>query len=359
MHTQPSQDQSYYAGLDAHQVYVVAAVVDKQGTVRYEARVPTAAPAELLATLAPFHSPRHPLAVVVESSPFWPWLYDLLVPQGMDFHLAHAQELEAIATAARKSDQRDARLLARMLAAGLVPEAYPKPPARREQACLVRHRAALVRHRTMLANRIHGQLHATGLALPRERLLRQATRAWLRETAGPRLGPEQRRLVESHWRLVRRLTRLIQQLDPAIAAAAAADPAAVLLATVPGIGPYRSLLLAAELLPMTRYASEGKFVGYAGLAPVTRRSADTVRRGPLPAAANRWVRGALISTVPTHLRWAPESRLSRYYARQQERLGWQKARVATARQLARTIYHMLLTGEVWREAPREAPAALG
>lgn len=355
MHTQPSQDQSYYAGLDAHQVYVVAAVVDKQGTLRHEARVPTTAPTDLVATLAPFHSPKHPLAVVVESCPFWPWLYDLLVPQGMAFHLAHAQQLEAIATAARKSDQRDARLLARMLAGGLIPEAYPKPPAQRERACLVRHRAALVRYRTMLANRIHSQLHAVGLALPRERLLRRATRPWLTATAWPVFSVEQRRLVQSHWALIRGLTQLIQRLDPAIAAAAAAEPAAVLLATIPGIGPYRSLLLATELLPLTRYASVGKFVGYAGLAPITRGSADTVRHGPLPNAANRWVRGALVSTIPTHLRCAPESRLSQYYARQKARLGWQIARVATARQLARTIYHMLATGECWRETP--APAA--
>lgn len=352
----PAPDQSYYAGLDAHQAYVVVAVVDKQGTVVHRASIRTTESARLVDTLAPYHTPSRPLAVVVETCPFWPWLYDLLVPCGMDFHLAHAQELEAIAKAARKSDQRDARLLARMLAGGLIPPAYAKPPAQREQACLVRHRAALVRHRTMLANRIHSQLHAVGLALPRERLLRATTRSWLRETAGPVLRPEQRRLVQSHWRLLRRLTRMIQHLDGVIATAAAAHPAAVLLATIPGIGAYRSLVLATELLPMTRYASEGKFVGYAGLAPITRRSADTMRHGPLPNAANRWVRGALISTIPTHLRYAPDSRLSQYYARQKERLGWQIARVATARQLARVIYHMLRTGECWREPPAPVPA---
>lgn len=350
----PSPDQSYYAGLDAHQAYVAVAVVDKQGAVVQHGSVRTTEPTRLVAMLAPYHSPPHPLRVVVESCPFWPWLYDLLVPCGMDFQLAHAQELEAIARAARKSDARDARLLARMLAGGLIPQAFPKPPAQREQACLLRHRAALVRHRTMLANRIHTQLHAVGLALPRERLLRRATRTWLREIAGPVLRPEQRRLIQSHWHLIRRLTRLIQQLEPVIAAAAAAHPAAVVLATIPGIGAYRSLLLATELLPMTRYASAGKFVGYAGLAPITQRSADTVHHGPLPNAANRWVRGALVSTIPTHLRCAPESRLSQYYARQKARLGWQVARVATARQLARVIYHMLRSGECWRAAP--APA---
>jgi transposase len=238
-----------------------------------------------------------------------------------------------------------------MLAGGLIPQAYPKPRAERNTATLLRHRAALIRMRTMLANRIHGHLHAAGLALPRERLLRQATRAWLETTAWPVLAPEPRLLVRTHWGLLRYLTRLITSLDRRIRVAAAASPAAQLLATIPGIGPYRSLLLATELLPLTRYASVHKFVGYAGLAPTTRRSADTVRYGSLPRAANRWVRGALVSAIPTHLRHAPDSRLSQYYARQKERLGWQIARVATARQLARIIYAMLATGECWREAP--------
>lgn len=355
MHPSPVSNQSYFAGLDAHQASIVVAVVDPQGRAVHQASVPTSAPVRLVETLTPYHTAAHPLAVVVETCPFWPWLYDLLVPQGMQFHLAHAQELEAIARASRKSDQRDAALLARMLAGGLIPPAYPKPPDQREQACLLRHRAALVRHRTMLANRIHSQLHAAGLVLPREQLLRRATRTWLRESAGPVLRPEQRRLVESHWRLVWRLTRMIHHLDAVIATAAAAHPAAVLLATIPGIGAYRGLLLATELLPMTRYPSEGKFVGYAGLAPITRRTAATVRHGPLPSGANRWVRGALVSAIPTHLRYAPTSRLSQYYQRQKARLGWQVARVATARQLARVIYQMLRTGETWREP--EPPVA--
>ena len=339
---------AYFAGLDAHEEYVVIAVVDKTGTLVHEGRVRSREAAQLVAALTPYHSTTHPLAVVVETCPFWPWIHDAVAPHGIRFHLAHAQELEAIARSARKSDQRDARLLARMLAGDLIPPAYPKSPAQRDTACLLRHRAALVRTRTMLANRIHSQLHAVGLGLPREQLLRKASHLWLVETAWPRLSPEQQHLVQAHWGLLRHFTQMIAALNTRIAARAATDPAACLLATIPGIGPCRSLLLATELLPITRYASVHKFVGYAGLAPITRRSADTVHRGPLPAGANRWVRGALVSAIPTHLRLAPQSRLSQYYARQKPRLGWPVARVAAARQLARIMYVMLATGECWR-----------
>src|SRR2546428_67222 len=46
--------------------------------------------------------------------------------------------------------------------------------------------------------RIHSQLHQQRLSLPREKLLRQATRAWLEETAWPRLTVEQQAIVTTH-----------------------------------------------------------------------------------------------------------------------------------------------------------------
>ena len=63
-----------------------------------------------------------------------------------------------------------------MLLSGLIPEAYPRPADQRELLQLLRHRTTLVRARTRLAGRIHSQLHHQRLMLPREKLLRQATR---------------------------------------------------------------------------------------------------------------------------------------------------------------------------------------
>ena len=64
----------YFAGLDAHLKYVTVAVLDRLGTIVLETTVSTREPERLLAVLAPFR----PLEVVVETCPFWPWLYDLL-----------------------------------------------------------------------------------------------------------------------------------------------------------------------------------------------------------------------------------------------------------------------------------------
>ena len=356
MEMQRNSPSPYFAGLDAHLAYVSVAVVNRAGEVVTEAKISAKHPERLVAALAPYQAPGCPLEAVVETCPFWAWLFDLLTPAGIRLHLAHARELRAIAESDRKTDERDALLLARMLAAGLIPEVVARTRAERDVLTLLRHRAVLVRQRTAFANRIHAQLHLQRLALPRETLLRRRARPWLRQAAWPRLLPEQRRLVRLHLRVIDVLTRLVRALDRRIAAVAAQTPAAVLLRTVPGIGPYRGLLLAATLSPITRFASPAKLVGYAGLAPRTRSSGGHTRHGAIPRAANHAVRGVLVSAIPTHVRLAPDSPLSRYYAHLKPRVGWRVARVATARRLARVVYAMLKTGEAWRAAPPTAPS---
>jgi transposase len=333
-----------YAGIDVHATYLVVAVVSNQGECVLRAtRVRIKEPARLLETLARFG----PLQVVVESTPFWPWLHDLLVPQGIGFVLAHAKKLRAIAEADHKSDQLDAELLARMLQAGLIPKVHPKSVQAREHVRLLRHRDILVRERTGFVNRIHGQLHSAGLTYPRGKLRRSAGREWLRTEAWPVLQPEQRCLIESHLQLIDALNESIRPLERRIEEIGGELPTVQRLRTIPGVGPVNGLLLAAELLPISRFPRADHLVGYAGLAPRTRSSGGKTRHGHIPLAANRWVRGALVRTTTRHVRAAPNSGLSLYYQQLKARLGWQVARVAAARKLARAIHAMLRTGEVW------------
>lgn len=334
----------YVAGIDAHSSYLVVAVVSKSGEVVEKRRVSVRQPDRLVELL----SKHHPLEVVVETSSAWPWIYDRLVPFGIGFVLAHAKRLRYIAESNYKADEVDAELLARMHLAGLIPAVHAKPFEQREWTRLVRHRGSLVRKRTALANQIHGQLHQVGLSIGRGKLLTREGRRWLRQEAWPKLGAEQRRLIRTHLKLIAELRPLIRGLDRHIRKVAADVPAAQVLQTVPGIGPYRSLLITAETLPIDRFAKPANLVAYSGLAPVTRSSGGRTRHGRLPRGANRWLRGALVRTVVSHIQQAPESWLSEYYQVQKSRLGWQVARVAAARKLCRALHAMLRTGTVWQ-----------
>jgi transposase len=217
----------------------------------------------------------------------------------------------------------------------------------------VRHRQLLVAQRTAAANRIHAQLHQGGFHLRRGELLTQAGRAWVKRTALPRLGLEHRALVRSQFKVIAGLRPLIRAVDARVAEVVATIPEAQLLRTITGVGPYRALLLCAEALPIRRFPTPGHLASYAGLVPVSKQSGvRPVWHGAIPAGANRWLRGALVRAVVSHVQREPESWLTQYYLRQKDRVGWPTARIATARKLARAIHAMLRTQSRWTNVPR-------
>jgi transposase len=315
-------------------------------------RINANAPARVRAVLERYR----PLRVVVETSSAWPWVRAAVDAPAVMFVLAHAKRLRAIAEATYKSDDIDAELLARMELAGLIPRVYATPEDQRDWATLIRHRVTLVGARTALLNRVHAQLHLRGLALERGRLLTHGGWRWVRTTAWPRLSVEQRALVRSHRRLVGELTKLIRATDRRIAQVADHLPAAQLLMTVPGIGPHRALLICAETLPITRFRTAGHLASYAGLVPASDQSGVRgIRHGPIPAGANRWLRGALVRTIVAHVQHAPTSGLTTYYTEQKARLGWPVARIAAARKLTRVLHAMLRTNTPWQDRGAQEP----
>ncbi len=339
----------YVAGIDAHATYSVTCVVSKQGQlVSGPTRIKNADADQLSELLEAYR----PLEVVVETSPAWPWLFDRLHGNGVHFVLAHAKRLRVIAGSNYKSDDIDAELLARMRLAGLIPEVHPKSVEQRGHAVLLRHRARLVRQRTQMVNRIHAQLHNAGLYLERGRMLTEGGREWVRSEARPKLGEEQRLFIQMQWALIDHLSPMIRTLDHRVEHVGRLIPAVALLETIPGIGPYRALLIATEVLPIERFRTPAHLVSYAGLAPRYSQSGlRPIRHGSIPAGANRWLRGTFVRAVVSHTTHAPDSWLSHANDRIKERLGWQVARVATARRLARAVHAMLRTGEVWNGQP--------
>jgi transposase len=327
----------------------VVVIINKTGErVLGPIRVKVSEPKRLLELLAAYR----PVDAIMETSSSWPWLHELLSGAGVQFVLAHARRLRAIAEANYKRDDIDAELLARMRLAGLIPEVYPTPFAQREWATLIRHRTTLVTQRTALVNRIHAQLHMRGLHLERGRLLTRAGRQWVRTDAFPHLGLEQRALVRSHLRVIAGLRPLLRAIDRHVEEVAATIPQAQLLRTVAGIGPQRALIICAEVLPITRFRTPGHLASYAGVVPKSKQSGERpVRHGTIPAGANRWLRGALVRAVVSHVQNAPDSWLTHDYLAQKVRVGWPTARVAAARKLARAIHAMLRTNTCWKNDP--------
>jgi hypothetical protein len=101
----------------------------------------------------------------------------LLEDYGFDPHLVHPSRCKAIASARLKNDKVDAAILAQLLRADLLPEAWIAPAAIRQLRALLRHRVALVRLRTRLATGSMPSWPTTGMT------------GWAAGTGPARAGP--------------------------------------------------------------------------------------------------------------------------------------------------------------------------
>jgi len=134
---------SVYVGIDVHRKRSQVAVVDQDGEVLPNRNVPNGIET-ILGVIAglPSGTP-----AAFEAAFGWRWLVKLLEGYGFAPHLVHPLQCKAIASARLKNDKVDAAILAQLLRADLLPEAWIAPPAVRQLRALLRHRAQLVRLR--------------------------------------------------------------------------------------------------------------------------------------------------------------------------------------------------------------------
>ena len=145
---------SVYVGIDVHRKRSQVAVINEGGEVLANRNVPNGAQ-PVLGVIGGL-PPGTPVAV--EAAFGWGWLVALLEDYGFAPHLVHPLRCKAIASARLKNDKAGAAILAQLLRADLLPEAWIAPPPVRQLRALLRHRAQLVRLRTLLRNRIHAVL---------------------------------------------------------------------------------------------------------------------------------------------------------------------------------------------------------
>src|SRR5436190_13339038 len=165
-------------GIDLHRKRSHVAALDEHGGELFSRRIGNA-PDTFLALLGELDGESK---IALEATYGWEWLAELLEDAGYELHLAHPLRTKAIASARVKTDAGDARTLAHLLRADLLPEAYVAPRELRE---LLRHHIGLTRVRTALKNRVHALLARQGIQRGRAELFGPRGRRFLGELALP------------------------------------------------------------------------------------------------------------------------------------------------------------------------------
>jgi transposase len=256
---------SVYVGIDVHRKRSEVAVINAKGEVLANRNVPNGA--EPILKVIGGLPPGTPAAF--EAAYGTTWLVELLEDYGFAPHLVHSSRCKAIASARLKNDKVDAAILAQLLRADLLPEAWIAPPAIRQLRALLRHRVALVRLRTRLRNRIHAIVADYGHDRPAGEYWSGPGRAWL---ASLQLPAVSRELVGDDLGLIDALQGRIDRLDGEIRQRARSDPRVKVLTPLPGIGPFTALVILAEAGDVSRFASARQLASWAGLTPTVRGS---------------------------------------------------------------------------------------
>jgi transposase len=321
---------SVYVGIDVHRKRSQVTVIDQEGQVLANRNVPNGVE-KILGVIGGL-PPGTPAAF--EAAFGWGWLVELLEDYGFAPHLVHPLQCTAIASARLKNDKVDAAILAQLLRADLLPEAWIAPPPVRQLRALLRHRAQLVRLRTLLRNRIHAVLADHGQDRP-EGCWSGPGREWLAPLQLPAVSRE---VIEDDLALIDALQVPIDRLDWEVRQRARSEPAVKVLTQLPGVGPFTALVLLAEIGDVRRFGSARKLASWAGLTPTVRGSDRTVRHGHTSKQGPAWVRWILCEAAQTAKRHPQFAATYQAIAR---RRGKKIATTAIARKPLTRAYHLL------------------
>ena len=181
-----------------------------------------------------------PVAVAMEASRSWYWLYDIIEENGIEVKLTHRLKTKAIASAKVKNDKIDSRILAHLLRTDLLPLSHvPPKPIRMERESL-RYRASLVKIQTRVKNRNHAILAKNNISHSYSDLFGNQGSTFLSALS---LSQAYRMALDGYLSVLHELEQQITAVDQRIVVSVRNDEEAKLLMTVPGVGYYSALLI--------------------------------------------------------------------------------------------------------------------
>lgn len=321
-----------YIGIDLHKAFFQACAVNPSGERLWEGRFPrTAAGVEALTARCTLRS-----ALALEAStPTWQFADGLVGAVG-ELRIVDPLKTKLKAGYAAKTDRLDARRLADALRRDSVVGIYYPPAAIRERRELCRARHALVQVRTALINRLRAGLLRQGLADAR-RLATTADDGWLAALALP---PQAAASLARLRQVLAVVRTQAAQAEAEVRRATDADPIAITLQQLRGIGPVLALTIRAEIGDIHRFATGAHLASYAGLVPRVDMSAGHYRYGRITKRGSPWLRWALIEAAMHGTRRT--DRIGRWGRGLAVRKGALKARVALARVLCEEIHRLWL-----------------
>jgi transposase len=260
--------RTYYVGMDVHSASTSIVVLNGAGKVVKEAVIQTQA-AEFRSF---FKGLRGNVRVTFEEGTQASWLHDVVAPLVSELIVCNPRNNKYVGRG-NKSDRVDALKLAELLRGGMLQPVYHGERGLRTLKELARTYRYLVVDATRLMNRLKALYRGRGISCAGRDIYRPSRRAhWLQQLSDRGL----RYRAASLYRQLENAQTLRREAKAELLREARRYPAHKLLCTIPQLGPVRVVLLLAVVETPFRFRSKRQFWAYAGLAVVTRDSAEYV-----------------------------------------------------------------------------------
>lgn len=342
----------HYAGLDVSLELTSVCLVDAQGHIVCETKVPS--DPEDLARY--FGSLEHPITrVALEAGPLSQWIHAGLTAAGFETVLLETRHVKAALSAMTvKTDRRDARGIAQLLRLGWYRPVHAKSASSQEVRALLTARKLLQAKLLDLESGIRGVLRGFGLkvgAISRGRFEARVTdlvegHAMLETVVGSMLMA--RAALQAEFaRLHRALLGIVR-----------ADPVCRQLMSVPGVGAIVAITFKSGIDDPARFRRSRDVGPHFGLTPRKYQSGELDVTGSITKVGDRMVRTALYEAASVMLtRTVRMSPLKSWAMAVAKRRGTKKARVALARKLGVILHRMWVDGTEFRWSSERAAMA--
>jgi transposase len=245
-----------------------------------------------------------------------------------------------------KTDRADAEAILEAVRSGEMPSVPVKRVEQQALVALHRVREQWMTTRTARINTLRGILREHGVLLPAGARAAVQAVPRLLEEAATTLPLHLRTVLTSVHAEIRALETRLADLERELRALADADPIVTRLLTIPGIGLLTATALVGGVGHIHAFRRGRQFANWLGLTPREHSSGTHRRLGGITKRGDRYLRcllthGARAVLVAAHRRRAaaqPLTRLHHWAMTVRDRRGHNKATIAVANKLGRTVW---------------------
>lgn len=340
----------HYAGLDVSLELTSVCIVDAQGRIIRETKVPSD-PEDLVR-----YFEEHPITRIgLEAGPLSQWIYAGLTAAGFETVLLETRHVKAALSAMTvKTDRHDARGIAQLLRSGWYRPVHAKSVSAQEVRALLTARKLIQAKLLDVESGMRGLLRGFGLKV------------------GPisrgRFEIRIRELVDGHAILETMIDAMLaartalesefKRLHRALLGIVRDDPVCRQLMSVPGVGAITAITFKSGVDDPLRFRHSRDVGPHFGLTPRKYQSGELDVTGSITKVGDRMVRTALYEAASVMLtRTVRFSSLKAWAMAVAKRRGSRKAKVALARKLAVILHRMWIDGTDFRWSNQETAIA--